>query len=133
MSFLDKLFSRLEKKTVDRTTDYFWDAILVYSSNRDPIVRMAALAAGKKASRDERASMVNSLRDFASDEDEDLTLLLNQLADEILTRDWTIRDAVAEGLALTKFDEEYAIALDRFDSAVFRRRFPEIFSQKNPE
>jgi len=133
MSLLDKLFSRLERKTVDRTTDYFWDAILVYSSNRDPVVRMAALVAAKKASRDERASMANFLKDFASDEDEDLTLLLNQLADEIISKDWTIRDAVAEGLALTKFDEEYAIALDKFDSAIFRRRFPEIFSEENPE
>ena len=28
MSFLDKVFRRLEAKTVDRTIDYFWDAIL---------------------------------------------------------------------------------------------------------
>ncbi|MEK6282762.1 MAG: hypothetical protein AABN95_20575 [Acidobacteriota bacterium] len=130
MSFLDKLFSRLEKKTVDRTSNYFRDAILVYSGTRDPVVRMAALAAAKKASRDERASMVNFVRDFASDEDEDLSLPLNQLADEILLRDWTIRDAVAEGLELAKLDEEFAIALDKFDARVFRRRFPELFSEE---
>ena len=128
MAFLDRLLSRLEKKTVDRTIDYFWDAILVFSSNRDPVGRMAALAAAKKASRDERASMVKFLRNFASDEDDDLTLLLNQIADEILLRDWTIRDAVVEGLTLAQFDEEFAIALEKFDAGVFRRRFPEIFS-----
>ena len=51
MAFLDRLLSRFEKKTVDRTIDYFWDAILVFSSNRHPVVRMAALAAAKKARR----------------------------------------------------------------------------------
>jgi hypothetical protein len=127
MSFLDKVFRRLEAKTVDRTMDYFWDAILVFSSNREPVVRKAALAAAKKASRDERASMVKHLRNFAADEDEDLAFLLNQLANEILQRDWTIRDAVAEGLALGQVDEELAIALEKFDAGVFRRRFPQFF------
>lgn len=127
MGFLDRIFSRLERKTVNRTFDYFLDAICVYSTNHDPAVRMAALAAAKKASRDERASMVNYLRDFACDEVDDIALLLNQLADEIVLKDWTIRDAVAEGLALGKIDEEYAVALDKFDSAVFRRRFPQLF------
>jgi len=128
VSFLDKVFRRLEAKTVNRTIDYFWDAILVYSSNRDPVVRMAALAAAKKASRDERASIVRHLRNFAADEDNDLTFLLNQLANEILERDWTIRDAVAEGLMLGQVDEELAIALERFDAGVFRRRFPDLFT-----
>ena len=72
--------------------------------------------------------MVKFLRNVASDEDEDLTLLLNQLGDEILMRDWTIRDAVVEGLALAQFDEEFAIALEKFDAGVFRRRFPDLFS-----
>jgi len=127
MSFLDRVFRRLEAKTVDRTMDYFWDAILVFSSNREPVVRKAALAAAKKASRDERAAMVKHLRNFAAGEDQDLAFLLNQLANEILERDWTVRDAVAEGLALGQVDEELAIALERFDAGVFRRRFPQFF------
>ena len=128
MSFLDRLLSRFESKTVDRTSDYFWDAILVYCSNHDPIVLMAALAAAKKASREQRASMVNHLGSFAADEDEDLAVALNDLVKEIASRDWTIRDAVAAGAALAEFDEEYAIALDRFDASVFRRRFPNVFA-----
>jgi hypothetical protein len=41
MAFLDRLLSRLEKKTVDRTSDYFGDAILVYCRNQNPTLRMA--------------------------------------------------------------------------------------------
>lgn len=122
MAFLDRLLSRLEKKTVDRTSDYFWDAILVYCRNQDP-----ALTAAKKASREQRASMINHLRSFAVDEEGDLSFALNELADEIAVRDWTIRDAVAQGARLAEFDEEYAIALDKFDGGVFRRRFPDVF------
>jgi hypothetical protein len=127
MAFLDRLFSRLEKKTVDRTGDYFWDAILVYCRNQNPIVRMAALTAAKKASREQRASMINHLRAFAVDEEEDLSFALNELADEIGVRDWTIREAVAQGARLAEFDEEYATALDKFDAGIFRRRFPDVF------
>jgi hypothetical protein len=88
---------------------------------------MAALAAAKKASRDQRASMVNHLQSFAVDEDENLAVALNELAEEIASRDWTVHDAVAEGAALAQFDKEYAIALDRFDASIFRRRFPNVF------
>jgi hypothetical protein len=128
LAFLDRLLSRLEKKTVDRTSDYFWDAILVYCRNQDPVVRMAALTAAKKASREQRASMINQLRSFAVDEEENLSLALNELAGEIAVKDWAIRDAVAEGARLAEFDEEYAIALDKFDAEVFRRRFPDVFA-----
>lgn len=127
MSFLDKLLGRLENKTVNRTSDYFWDAILVYCRYQDPTVRMAALTAAKKASREQRTSMINHLRSFAVDEEQDLSFALNELADEIAVRDWTIRDAVAQGARLAELDEEYAIALDRFDAGVFRRRFPDVF------
>jgi hypothetical protein len=51
-------------------SDYFWDAILVYCRNQNPTVRMAALTAAKKASREQRASMINHLRSFAADEEE---------------------------------------------------------------
>ncbi len=128
MKFLDRIFDRLEHKTVNQTRDYFWDAIRVYSRNHDPIIRIAALAAAKKASRDDRAIMVKYLRRMAAvDEPDDYRLPLDQLAEEISFKDWTIRDAIAEGRTLAKFDPEYAEALDRFDSSVFRRRFPRVF------
>lgn len=72
--------------------------------------------------------MVKSLRSLASEEADDGALLINLLADEIAIKDWTIRDAVLQGVELAKVDEEYARALDSFDSAVFRNRFPEFFS-----
>lgn len=98
MGLFDRLFGRLEAKTVDRTSEYFWDSIRVFCSNRDPIVWMAALAAAKKAGRDQRASLVRGLRSFADDEDLDLARMLNELADEIAVKDWTIGDAVPTGL-----------------------------------
>ena len=97
LATLNQSISRLEKKTVDRTSDYFWNAILVYCRDQNPTVRMAALTAAKKASREQRASWINHLRAFAVDEEEDLSFALNELADEIAVRDWTIHDAVARG------------------------------------
>jgi hypothetical protein len=57
--------------------------------------------------------MVKYVRDFAFGEADDFALLLNQLADEILSKDWAIRDAVADGFGLANFDKEYAVALER--------------------
>lgn len=117
----------------ERINDYFADAILVYIQNHDAKVRMAALAAAKVAAGAQRTSMVNYLRVIAANTreengDEDACYRLNQLADEIALRDWTVRDARYEKQALAKLDAEYVRALDSFDSAVFRRRFPELFA-----
>jgi hypothetical protein len=127
MSFLDRLLSRLEQKTINRTSDYFYDAIRVYLRNYDPIVLMAARAAGQAVARDERASMVSFLRELEPDLPDDKARLLSQLADELSFKDWTIRDAVDGRAALAELDAEYALALKKFDSTIFRRRFPEFF------
>ena len=74
------------------------------------------------------SQMVEYIQASAADEVDHVALLLNQLSNDIALKDWTIQDAVAEGLALAKVDEEYAMALDKFDSTGFRRRFPDLFS-----
>lgn len=116
----------------ERINDYFADAVLVYVQNHDPIVRMAALAAAKVAAGVTRTSMVNYLRVMAAREDigdDDACYRLNQLADEISLRDWTVQDARYEKNALSKLEPEYRLALDKFDSTVFRRRFPQFFDE----
>jgi len=133
MSFLSNLFGGAEK-----INDYFADAVLVYVQTHDPIVRMAALAAAKVANGVQRTSMVNFLRTVAANAqedigDEDAYYRLNQLADEICLRDWTVQDARYEKQALAKLDWELVRALDKFDPTVFRRRFPEVFEEASPE
>jgi hypothetical protein len=104
----------------------------------DPVVRLAALTAAKVAAGAQRASMVNYLRIAAADAREllagsdDIAYRLNQLADEISLRDWTVRDSVHAKQALWKLDAEYGKALDKFDGGVFRRRFLDLFLDSTP-
>ena len=127
MGFLSNLFGGPGK-----INDYFADAVWVYMHTADPVVRLAALTAAKVAAGAQRASMVNYLRVSAADARElarsdDIAYRLNQLADEISLRDWTIGDVTHAKQALWKLDAEYGKALDKFDGRVFRRRFPELF------
>ncbi len=59
--------------------------------------------------------------------------LLEQLANEISLREWTIRDVVHERCALADLDEELERALGSWlgycDFAVFRRRFPSLWGR----
>ena len=127
MGFLNRLFGGAGK-----INDYFADAVWVYMRAADPVVRLAALTAAKVAAGAQRASMVNYLRVAAADARElvggdDIAYRLNQLADEISLRDWTIGDSIHANQALWKLDAEYGKALDKFNGGVFRRRFPDLF------
>jgi len=115
-----------------KINDYFADAIWVYRYTADPVVRLAALAAAKVAAGAQRTSMVNYLRVTAGDArrlagGDDVAYRLNQLADDISLRDWTVSDSMYDKEALWKLDAEYGRALDKFDAGVFRRRFPQLF------
>jgi hypothetical protein len=59
--------------------------------------------------------------------DNDQAGRLNTLADEIGERQWTMADISSAKHALRAASQEYAAALDAFDSGVFRRRFPHLF------
>ena len=127
MGFFSNLFGGAGK-----INDYFADAIWVYMRTADAVVRLAALTAAKVAAGAQRASMVNYLRVAAADAREltgsdDIAYRLNQLADEISLRDWTVGDSIHSKQALWKLDAEYGRALDKFDARVFRRRFPDLF------
>jgi hypothetical protein len=128
MRFLEKAVH-----VADAVNLYFADAITVFAGTNDPVVRLAALTAAKVAAGAQRASMVNFLRIVAANireatRDEDAPYRLNQLADEIASRDWTLRDIRNSKLALRGLDATYAEALNRADSSVFRRRFPHLFA-----
>ena len=126
-ALIDKFFSKVEARTVDHDQKYFYNAILAFAVNHDPTIAMAAFAAAKKARREPRAEYVEFIKVMAEDEDEETQALLHQLADAISAKDWTIRDAIAEGLLLSEIDEELASALNEHDSDIFRRRFPDVF------
>lgn len=127
MRFLSNLFGGAGK-----INDYFTDAVLAYVHTGEPVVRLAALTAAKVAAGAQRASMVNYLRSTSADVgkltgSDDIAYQLNQLADEISSRDWTVGDSIHAKRALWKLDAEYGRALDNFDGGVFRRRFSDLF------
>lgn len=115
-----------------RVNDYFIDAVRVYACTLDPAVRQAALTAGVVADRTQRSTMVafaqHAAAKFAEKEGVgEIPARLAQLAYEIAAKDWTIADVRTARRILWNTQREYAQALDAFDSAVFRRRFPELF------
>ena len=130
MGFLNKFF-----RGAYNINDYFADAVWVYRRTGDPLVRLAALTAAKVAAGAQRASMVNYLRVTAQDErqfesGDEAAYRVNQLADEISLRDWGLSEVVQSKRALWKLDAEYGKALDRFDASIFRRRFPDLFPER---
>lgn len=126
MGLFKKLFGG-----ADAINDYFADAVIVYLETDDGVARLAAVSAGKIAAGAQRVSMVNYLRTLAADgQAAGMTqgaYKLNQLADELALKDWSVAEAKQSKLALAKLDSEYAAALDAFDSTVFRRRNAHVF------
>jgi hypothetical protein len=135
MGLLSKLFRG------DQVNDYFFDAVVVFISNSDPVARLAALAAAKVAAKSTRASMVEALRLMAHEAYSMKahsiqalwdSLSLDGLADEISLRDWSIRDSMAGKRDLMKLNADYCKALNGFDGEFFRKRFPHLFKQLPP-
>lgn len=126
MGFLSKLF----RKAGD-INDYFADAVWVFQRTDDPIARLAALTAAKVAAGMQRASMIQYLRATAEVERQsgngEVGQRADQLADEIALHDWGLADIIEAKRALWGVDTQYGQALDKFDSGIFRRRFPDLF------
>ncbi|MDO8795458.1 MAG: hypothetical protein Q7J25_12640 [Vicinamibacterales bacterium] len=115
----------------DRVNEYFLDASRVYIHNADPAARLAALTAGKVADTLQRSSMVRTLRmiaDGARNSDAQAAHKLDALADDVAEHDWSVRDIIRAKRELRDANAAYARALDAFDSNVFRREYPQVFS-----
>lgn len=116
----------------DRIDEYFRDALYVFMHpDRPPAARMAALAAGKIAPPTLRASLIHYLRTSAAagrPADPLGARTLEALADELDERNWDVPDVLIAKRALRDANREYASALDIFDSDVFRRLHPRLFT-----
>ena len=119
-----------------RVNDYFGNAARVFCLTGDDAAHAAALAAGKTAASEQRASMVRYLQALAADltaaagddpEAQEALGRLRQLADEVSAKDWSMSDVVAEKNRLKAVDTEYFHALGAADPTVFVRRFPRLF------
>jgi hypothetical protein len=118
-------------------SEYFGDAVRVFSFTGEEAAHSAALAAGKTAAGEQRASMVTYLQALTSDwisaagddpEAQVAVRRLDQVAHEIAAKDWTMGDVIAAKRHLKALDGEYYHALGTADPSVFRRRFPMFFT-----
>ena len=125
---LKKKWSTHVWTTVHGDYEFFQAAILKFADTHDQVIAIAALAAAKRATREQRRRCVEFMVRVAYPHcDSETAVLLDGLRHEIEAKDWTIRDALAEERRLSEIDEELAHALSKHDSDVFRRRYPELF------
>ncbi|MDO8795457.1 MAG: hypothetical protein Q7J25_12635 [Vicinamibacterales bacterium] len=122
----------LTNADTDRIYEYFVDATRVFVYNEDPGIRLAALTAAKMVAAKDRSDLVYLLRTAvaeASDGDRNRCVQLTRLAEEIIERDWDAQDILQAKRRLRNANRTYAVALDVFDSRVFRRTHPEVFGE----
>jgi hypothetical protein len=125
---LRKKYSTHVWKTVHGDYEFFQAAILKLVDTHDLVIAIAALAAAKRATREQRRNCVEFMvRVVYPHCDNETVVLLDSLRHDIEAKDWTIRDAAAEERRLSEIDKELAHALSKHDSDVFRRRYPEPF------
>ncbi len=116
-----------------RINDYFCDAVWLFAKTADPSARLAAHCAGAVAQDEQRDSLILYLEALSNDwlertpEISSVSDRLEDLADELNSRDWTLEDSIELKTKLSKANLEYLIALGGSDPTVFRHRFPDIF------
>ena len=122
----------------DALNRYFFDAVSVYSVTDQLSLRSAILAVGKVAASLQRESMleylalqIESLRNEGNEYWMEVINNLQQIHDELASREWTMEDIVEEKALLRRLDPELADALDNSDGLVFRRLYPELFLGKS--
>jgi hypothetical protein len=141
MSLIDVLRKKLSKHVWTATHgdyEFFQEAISTFADAvqyrqlvpglNPQVFAIAALAAAKRATREQRRECVEFMVKVVYPHcDDETAVLLDGLRQEIEAKDWTIRDALAEERRLSAIDEELAHALSKHDSDVFRRRYPDLF------
>lgn len=118
-----------------RINEYFCDAAWVFVRTSDPSTRLAAFCAAVVAASEQRRSMVGYLTGTASDwqvlapATPEAATRLHDLARDIASHDWSLKDVVDHKTRLGTADREYLRALDGFDPTIFRHRFSELFTK----
>jgi len=144
------IFSRLAKgfyggavAPAERLSEYFAAAVYAHLLHDDEAARAAAFAAGALADRLQRSGMIAFLEKIsvemrlAQDGDglgdgairQRNAAKLDSLAKQLGEHDWTLQEAIAARLHLSKLDPEYAAAMSGQDAAVFKRRYPDRTQQ----
>jgi hypothetical protein len=123
---------------VSGINDYFVNAVHAWIWGIYKEAKVAALAAAKVASKEQRKSMLDHLNRMASrlqknyPEDPKMRRhskrLLN-LYKEIADRDWTVLDADEEKQRLHECKPELLEALNKADANIFVRLYPILFSK----
>jgi hypothetical protein len=114
----------------------FVAAAKAYAFTGDGGAHSAALAIAKAMERDARLGLIvwidkaigRSSADTLSASYGAVASRLRALRGEILMRDWSRDDAIAEMNELQRADAEYATALRGFDVSMFQRRHPQAFA-----
>ncbi len=115
-----------------RVNAYYAASLGAWILHRDTAARAAALTALKVADPVQRASMLafldicrSMLVERGSSEPE-IREVFAVLATDARAAEWTLADVVRAKRELAAVDVEYARALDKADSRVFERRYPEV-------
>ncbi len=115
-----------------RINDYFANAVGAWLYEDDEVAREAALAAAKTAASIQRETMVRYLKTLSDDllkiGEGVRGLQLLGLAEEIVQKDWGVRDSIDARRALADQNKDYADALDRADPNVFVKKYPDLFA-----
>jgi len=118
----------------DRINDYFANAVRVYAHPGEEASRVAILAASKVAASVQRTTMINYLKNIATDlatmgggQEKAAAKKLLIVAKELEEKYWTINDIIQEKSRLEVLNKDYVDALNVADPSVFSRYYPSLF------
>jgi len=127
-------------KSGGRVTDFFQNAVKAYLWLEDESAGYAALAAAKTAASVQRDVMISHLVQQSSQinqlvseipEFKVLQERLDNLAQQIAAKDWTVKDIQEAKEELGEISPKYLNALNRSDPSVFVSRYPTLFQASN--
>lgn len=124
----------LGNKGGEQVNQYFINAVATWLKYNDEKARLAALAAAKVASKSTRKTYLSKLallgleiRAAKGSKKENIKTgqKISALYKDISEKEWTLEDAKKAREELFEVDQEYAIALNKFDPGVFTIRHKE--------
>ena len=129
-----------KKSHEKRINTYFCNAVRLYALTNEEDARIAIITAAKVVAKRQWGSMVKYLQGMASDikkiseKDSKLNPHVGEfvessikLAEEISSREWTTSDISKQKAELGDINSEYLAALDKADSTIFAKKYPQLF------